>query len=190
MTDPYDNATGLRFPRTIEADLLTISHKGKEADNIAGVGGGPFLIENAGEFEVKGVFAYAIDAPIKGEKKDEPNLILRFEVEDMTIAHLGALNRELTDDELKQLENVDILMLPVGGKSVMNAKAASTVISQVEPRVVIPMTYAIPNLKESYEALDVFLKEMGATPKETANKFKVSRKDLPEEEMLIMVLER
>ncbi len=141
---------------------------------------------------MKDVFFFGVAAPRKvdGKKDVEENLIFRVEVEGMHLAHLGAINRELTDAELQALENIDILMLPVGGERVLSPKLAATVIGQIEPRVVIPMTYDIPSLKEKLGSLDAFTKELGATKKEELNKYKVSRKDLPEEDMLIVVLNK
>ena len=96
----------------------------------------------------------------------------------------------MTDDELRVLQNIDILMVPVGGGRVMDAKIAADVISQVEPRVVIPMTYDLPGIKEKFAGVDVFCKEMGMGTCEELNKYKVTRKDLPEEDMRIVVLTR
>ena len=101
---------------------------------------------------------------------------------------MGALDRELSDKELSKLENIDILMVPVGGGRVMTPKVASAVIGQIEPRVVIPMTHGIANVKEKLATIDDFCKELGVCKRESASKFTVSRKTLPEEDMLIMVL--
>lgn len=191
IIDPYDNATGLRFPRTLEADALLSSHNDQDANNFSGVGGDPFVIKTPGEFEIKGTFVYALSAPAQVDKdQTTPNLIFRLETEKIILAHLGALNRELTETELEQLQDVDILMIPVGGNRVMTAKIAATVVGQIEPRVIIPMTYALPNLKEQLEAVDVFNKELRVFQRESATKYKVTRKDLPEEETIIMILER
>lgn len=190
VLDPYDNATGLRFPRTLTASVVAVSHNEKDANNVAAISGDPYVITIPGEYEVGGIFIYALSAPRKEEGKGQANIIFRLEVEDLSIVHLGALDRELTDEELEELENVDILMLPVGGLNVMTSKVASAVIAQVEPRVVIPMTHAVKGLKEGYGTADEFCKGLGVCKRENANKYKVQRKDLPEEDMLVMVLAR
>lgn len=182
VTDPYSNETGLRFPTSLEADIACSSHDESDADNLSAVGGEPFVIKMAGEYEVKDVFVYAI--PV-GD-----GLVFRIESENMRVAHLGALNRALTDKELETLGPIDILMVPVGGGRVLSPKAASEVISQVEPRVVIPMTHAIPNVKETLATSEEFCKALGSCRRETSNKYKVARKDLPEEDMLVMELAR
>ncbi len=186
VLDPYDNETGLRFPRTLEAQTILISHDAPDANNIAAVSGSPFVINTPGEYETKDVFVFGISAPTK----DDPNHVMyRLESEDMHLAHLGALDRMLTDAELEQLQDIDILMVPVGNGRVMGGKIAAEVIERLEPRVVIPMTYAIPNLKEKLGTVEDFYKVFGGR-REKMNKFKVSRKDLPEEDMLLVTLER
>lgn len=182
VVDPYGNETGLRFPRTLEADIACISHDDTDANNLSAIGGTPFVVNMPGEFEVKDVFVYA--------SKTEGTLVFRIESEGLRVAHLGALNRALTDRELEALGAVDVLMVPVGGGRVLTPKLAAEVISQVEPRVVIPMTHAIANVKEKLGSVDDFCKAFGACRRETSNKYKFSRKDLPEEDMLIMELAR
>ncbi|MBI4713781.1 MBL fold metallo-hydrolase [Candidatus Uhrbacteria bacterium] len=193
VTDPYDNQTGLRFPRTIEGNVVMITHDEMDANNIEAVTGSPYIIRTPGEFEVRGVFVFGIPAPLKREQKKGisiENILYRIESEGIHLAHLGAIDRELTDEELKRLQNIDILMVPVGGGGVLSPSDAAEVIRQIEPRVIIPMTHSIPNLKAKYESVDAFCKAMGTCRREHMNKFKITRKDLPEEDMLIVTLER
>lgn len=192
VTDPYQNSTGLRFPRTLSAEILLQTHENEDANNREAVLGNPYLIDLPGEFEVKNVFVFGIQAPLKREVKGkkEKNLIFRIEAEGMRLAHLGALDRALSDEELQQLSNVDILMVPVGGGRVMSAGTAAEVISQIEPRVVIPMTHAVAGVTEPFSTVDEFCKSFGACRREELNKYKITQKDLPEEEMIIVTLTR
>ncbi len=192
VVDPYRNETGLRFPRTLEAAAVAVTHEDEDADNVSAIEGHPFVIRTPGEYEVKDVFVFGISAPItEGEKKKElAHVIYRIEAEGLHIAHLGALNRVLTDAELQELKNIDILMIPVGGGRVLSPKLASEVIAQIEPRVVLPMTHAAANQKETFGTVDEFCKAFGVCRRESANTYKVTRKDLPEDDMLIMTLER
>ncbi|MCR4313659.1 MAG: MBL fold metallo-hydrolase [Candidatus Uhrbacteria bacterium] len=192
VTDPYQNSTGLRFPRTLEAEVLLVSHDEEDANNLEAVTGNPYLINLPGEFEVRSVFVFGVAVPLKREEKGKPisNLIFRIETEGMRLAHLGALDRELTDEELQKLENIDILMIPVGGWRVMDPKVAAQVISQIEPRIVIPMTHALVGVKETLGTVDAFCKAFGTCRREDMNKYKVTRKDLPEDDMVIISLTR
>ncbi len=189
VIDPYAADLGLR-QRSLTAQLVLSSHDADDANAISAVEGKPFVIRAPGEFEAKGVFAYGVDVPLKGDgKKKTPHTIYRLESEDMYLAHLGALDRELTNTELEQLKNIDILMVPVGGGRVMNPKLAADVVNQIEPRVVIPMTYAVDGLKESLAPATDFLKALGAKP-EAVSKYKILKKDLPQEDMQVVLLSR
>ena len=189
VTDPYNNETGLKLPRALAADIVAVSHDEKDANNIEGLQNKPFVVEMPGEFEIKGLFVYSIHVPL-AEKGMEKHRVFRFEVEGVHLAHLGALNRVLTDDELKELGNIDVLMIPAGGGRVLTPKLAVQVIEQIEPRIVLPMTHGISGLKEKLVSVDEFCKAVGVCQRESANKFKLTKKDLPEENTLTIILER
>ncbi|MBI4281142.1 MBL fold metallo-hydrolase [Candidatus Uhrbacteria bacterium] len=181
VIDPYQNETGLRFPRTLTAEMVAISEDHSHANNRAAVGGNPLVITTPGEFEVKGVFVYGISAPRSGPKGSENRLLFSVVSEGISLAHVGALDRPLTDSELAHFEQVDILFLPVGGGEVLDTKRAGELISQIEPSIVVPFFYALPNLKMKLDPVEKFLRHMGAGKTETMPRLKVSRKDLPEE---------
>ncbi len=188
ITDPYDNQSGLRFPRTLEGHLVLTSHHSENANNVSAITGHPYVINMPGEFEVHGVFVFGMNIPLAGNRMD--HTMYRLEMEGMSLAHLGVLDRVLTDEELKQLSQIDILMIPVGGNGVLTPAKAADVVAQIEPRVVIPMMYQLPNLKTTYETVEVFCKAMGACRREEVNKYKVTRKDLPADDLLIVTLSR
>jgi L-ascorbate metabolism protein UlaG (beta-lactamase superfamily) len=75
----------------------------------------------------------------------------------------------------------------VGGKYTINAAKAVEVISQIEPRIVIPMHYKIPGLKADVDGVEKFIKELGLKPR-NEEKLKISKKDLPQEDMELVVL--
>ena len=62
-------------------------------------------------------------------------------MDDISICHLGDLGHPLTEDQTEELGNVDILMLPVGGISTINAATAASVVRLIEPKIVLPMHY-------------------------------------------------
>ena len=187
ITDPYASSTGIKLPRTLEGDIVFVSHSGARAENTADVSGEPFIVSLPGEYEIKGVFVYSMHAPTKMDPK---HCIARMENEGIKIAYLGVLDRKLTNKEIEALGDIDILILPVGGGSTLGAKDASEVIAQVEPRVVIPTHHNIKGLKEKLATVDTFCKEMSACRRDDAGKFKVSRSSLPEEETIIVSLQK
>ena len=187
VLDPYDNSTGLRFPRTLSADVVFSSRKGPEHGNLAGVQGAPFSVDMPGEYEVKGIMLDARRATLKSDPK---HMILRISAEGMTIGFLGGLDREPSDKDLELLEGVDILILPVGGGSSMTPKVAVETIQKVEPRVVIPVYYQEDSVKEKLETLGAFKKELGAIMAEETSKYKITKSGLPQDKMELVTLTR
>jgi len=194
VTDPYDQSLGLRLPR-LTADILTVSHDHHDHNNVGAVkgsdGGEPFVITQPGEYEVKGTFIYGIPSFHDNKEGAErgSNIIYRIEMDGIALAHLGDLGHPLTNGEVEKLEGVDILLIPIGGFYTIDAKQAMEIISQLEPRIVIPMHYQIPGLK-SVKLADVktFCKEMGVAADGGEQKLKVTKRDLPQEDMKVVIL--
>lgn len=188
VTDPYGSDTGLRFPRTLKPDMVALTHQDRSAFPLDAFENEPFIIDNPGEYEVSGLFAYAI--PVRTAEEQHPHhLMYRFEIEGMSIGFLGNLKRMLTDEEIAKLGNIDILLLPVGGGDVITAKQAAEIIKTVEPRMVIPLAYHTEGVKEKLGTADAFCKEL-VCKREDATKLKISKKDLPAEDLVVTVLER
>lgn len=196
ITDPFDNSFGLKIPR-LTADIVTVSHDDNEANNIEAVKGmgenQPFVINNPGEYEIKNIFVYGIPThhgEQGGKEKSLTNLYL-IEIDQIKIAHLGNLDHVLSNGEVERLEGADILMIPVGGNTTLSAKQATELISQLEPRIVIPMYYQIPGLKSKnkIDGISSFCKEFGVCPTEEINKFKVTKKDLPQEDLKVIIMQ-
>ena len=102
-----------------------------------------------------------------------------MEIDGVTVCHLGDLGHVLGDDQVEEIGNVDILLLPVGGVSTINAAMAAEVIRKLEPKVVIPMHYKTPKSDRELDPVDNFHKEMGLAQFETRPRFTVSRSNLP-----------
>lgn len=187
-TDPYSPEIGLTPPK-FQADIVTISHEHSDHNNLEAIKGEPFVVNGPGEYETKGVFIYGIPAwhDEKQGKERGGNNIFRFQAEDLNVVHLGDLGHELDDAQLEKLNNVDILLIPVGGGPTIDAKKANEIISEIEPRLIIPMHYKLPGLKYDLKTVEEFLKVSGL-PSEKMDKLKISRKDLPQEEMRVVIL--
>jgi L-ascorbate metabolism protein UlaG (beta-lactamase superfamily) len=61
-------------------------------------------------------------------------------------------------------------------------------MSQIEPKIIIPMHYSLPKLKVKLDDLDKFLKTMGIRKIEPVPKLTVKKKDISEEEVKIVAL--
>ena len=192
VIDPFDKSIGLRIPK-LEADILLITHQHHDHNNIKAVTGNPFLIEGPGEYEVKNTFIQGIPAfhdDSQGKERGR-NTIYTIESEGLKICHLGDLGqKELNEEQLEKIGRVDILMIPIGGIYTISAKESGKIMSQLEPKITIPMHYAIPNLKIKLDSLNKFLKVFAIKSLAPIKKLSIKKKDILADESKIVVLEK
>lgn len=188
VTDPFDKSIGLKVP-SFEADIVTVSHDHYDHNNVSALRGNPFIIDSAGEYDRKGVMIEGVESyhDDKQGAKSGKNIMYRIEIDDITIVHLGDLGHILDNKQLEKVGGADILLIPVGGTYTLDAKNAVEVVSQIEPRIVIPMHYKIKGLKIDLDGADKFIKELGLKPT-LEEKLKISQKDLPAEDMELVIL--
>lgn len=183
ITDPFSKAVGLSAPRGA-TDVAVVSNAADGAyNNTEGLGDSCFVIDSPGEFDVKGIFVHGIPG-------NAGTALYSIRMEDMRLGFLGALKqKELTEQQLEELGEIDILFVPVGGHAVCDAEEAVKIAGQIEPRFVIPMHYAQSGLKMSLDKIDLFLKEMGATKAAAQDKFTLKKSNLEGDNTEVIVLE-
>lgn len=163
-----------------KADVVALSNPSDpEMSQISGIQGDPLIIKTPGEYSFKEFTLHSIGW--HSEDGIERNL-QRWMVEDMVILHVGALNRELQEQELRELERVDIdvFLVPIGGGSGLTAKQALKMITTIEPRIVIPINYT--------EGLKAFAEEMGVTTIIPEKKVILKASKLPTEDTQTIIL--
>lgn len=164
--EPFDKEGDLKAPK-MKADIV-IERESKSPN----IEGNYFSISRPGEYEIGGVFIQRV--PYSKEKS-----FYLIEAEGISICHLGNYDQKDIDAEhLDMMSKTDILMIPVGGRGTLDSKEAAKLVSQIEPKIVIPMNYKIPGLKDKIEGVDEFLKVMGINSKEEFPKLNVKEKDL------------
>ena len=147
----------------------------------------PFVISGPGEYEVKGVFikGFGSDSGYDGEKRI--NTIYSVALEGMNICFLGALsNTELPSEADENIEEVDILFVPIGGDGVLDPAKAYKLAVSMGAKLIIPVHYGDIGGKD---ALKAFLKEAGEAPKAEA-KLTLKKKDLEGKDADVVLLEK
>ena len=181
LIDPYEDSVGLKLPRMQNDITLYTNLPDKPKSDQS------FVITTPGEYEVKDIFIYAM--PVASSGSSAEGLVYLIETEGIHLVHLGAMPKtKFNEKQLERLENLDVLMIPVGSGEGLSAEQASELIAQLEPRLVIPMNYQLPGLKQKLETIDKFKKIMGGNFA-TVDKLKISRKDLPEEDTNFVIIE-
>ena len=180
ITDPYPPSLGYSLGKPT-ARIVTVSHQHSGHSYVQGIGGEPRLVTRPGEYEISGVLIIGIATFHDAEqgKKRGKNTIYLMEVDEILVCHLGDLGHVLTAEQIEEIGNVDVLLLPVGGVSTINAPMAAEVVRQLEPKAVVPMHYKTSALSRELEPVERFLKEIGVKQVEPQPKLSLTRSSLP-----------
>jgi len=180
ITDPYPPDLGYT-PGKLTADIVTISHRHPSHSYSQGVSGEPRLVAGPGEYEISGVLIIGMPTfhDAEGGKKRGKNTVYLMEVDGVTICHLGDLGHVLTVEQVEEIDDVDVILLPVGGVSTISAPMAAEVIRQLEPKVVVPMHFKTPALNRELDPVEKFLKEMGIEQIDSQPKLSLTPSSLP-----------
>ncbi|MFC2076586.1 MBL fold metallo-hydrolase [candidate division KSB1 bacterium] len=153
LMDPYESGSydgAVQYgPVQEAADLVLISHD-THPDHAASdtISGSPTVIKQPGEAEVKGIKVDGIATfhDSSGGRERGPNTVFTFEVDGLTVCHLGDLGHVLNAEQAEAVGRPDILMVPVGGYFTIDADEAAQVVRQLDPKIVIPMHFKTDKL--------------------------------------------
>lgn len=191
VTDPFSEAVG-KFPRDVEADIVTVSHGHSDHNAVDRIKGTPFVIDGPGEYEVGGVSVVGVPVfhdAVSGQERGL-NTVFVIEMEGLRIAHLGDLGHKLSEANLEEIGSVDVVLVPVGGNYTIDAKGAREVVAQVDPWIAVPMHYQMDDLQtKDIAKVEDFLKEMGKGDILPLPKLVLSIDKLPTE-LQVIVLEK
>lgn len=149
----------------------------------------PFVISGPGEYEKDGVtiqgFLSKSEYALSKGQTTAVNTIYSVKLEGMTLVHLGALSDTSLSAEAKEdIDEIDVLFLPIGGDGVLSATEASKLATMLEPKIIIPMHWS--GMGEA-KALEQFLKEEGGSS-EKMDKLTIKKKDVAEKDGAIIVI--
>jgi L-ascorbate metabolism protein UlaG (beta-lactamase superfamily) len=193
ITDPFSPQAGspdrdLSRLGKVSASIVTISHDHPGHNYAVGVGGNPRVVHGPGEYEISDVLITGVASYHDNERGKQlgRNTIYIIHIDDVVICHLGDLGHALQEEQLEQAADADVLLVPIGGPHTLNAAQAAEVISQVEPRIVIPMHYALPE-GDAPNLLAKFCREMGIEAVHSQPKLNFTRTTLPVETQVIIL---
>lgn len=190
VVDPYDSSVGPKFPK-IEADIVAVTHQHFDHNSVTSVSGNPFVISGPGEYEVKGIEVVGVSSfhdNKQGEQRGT-NTIYNFKIDKVNICHLGDLGQSsLSDQQVQEIGNVDVLLLPVGGYFTVDATEANKIASQLEPRIIIPMHFKEKETKiVELESVDKFLKEVGKENLAAVSKLTITPDKFTDETQVVLL---
>jgi L-ascorbate metabolism protein UlaG (beta-lactamase superfamily) len=89
---------------------------------------------------------------------------------------LGGLGHPLTDQQISAIGSVDLVLVPVGGGSTLDAQTATYVVDQIRPRLlVIPMHFKTDVVtSKDLATVDAFLAGRPNVRRETSNRIAIT----------------
>jgi L-ascorbate metabolism protein UlaG (beta-lactamase superfamily) len=173
----------------LNASIITVSHNHSMHNFVEGVGGNPRMVRGPGEYEISDVLITGVASHHDNQRGQvhDRNTIYIIHMDDLVICHLGNLGHTLQENQLEEVADADILFIPIGGGNALNPTQAAEVISQIEPRMVIPMQYSAASTGEISSELTLFCREMGIETIEPQPRLSVTRNSLPTEMQVVLL---
>ncbi len=171
-------------PVKFGADLALVSFQDSAYSGTEFVARGdrvPFVIDGPGEYEVGGAFVKGL---LTAGPANKINVAYALLLDGIKLVHLGILagtGAELSPALIEELGVIDVLFIPIAGEEIINAKQASKIISDLEPKMVIPVHYTQDTLK-------IFLKEMGKEGVKSVESLALKKKDLLGQQLEVVII--
>ena len=173
ITDPYPPTPALRLPK-LKASIVAVSDPTLCDDTAVTREGSNLLLTGPGEYEVGGIFIVGVPMQSRGQPTVTAFV---FEMEGLAVCHLGLPWQVPSAAQIENLGDIDVLLLPVGGPDRIGVQAVSDLASELEPKVLIPMYYSLPEVPDDrFHTLDRLAHEMGSKLPEPAATFNTRRK--------------
>ena len=155
VADPNFNVTP-----GIQADAVTVSNDHFTHNNTGAVTGNPIILRGITfkqtwqpiRTSVKDITIVNIPSQRSASWGAIANSIFVYEMGSLCIAHLGNIGHLLTDEQVKVLQRVDVMMVPIDAMTNLGFEDVIKVIGQVKPPIVIPMHYDMARQAELFAA--------------------------------------
>lgn len=190
LTDPFDARVGYPM-KSVRADAVTVSHAHSDHNHVEKALGAPAIVDRPGTWmlspETRVTALPSVHDDAQGRKRGS-NLIMKIEMEGLTLAHLGDQGAPLTPAQIAALGRVDVLFVPVGGFYTLDAPGARDAALALRARVVIPMHYRA-RVNADWPIADEtgFVRLMGAEGLSPLPLLRVTRGDLSQQPPLVVL---
>ena len=182
ITDPYEDGyvPGLR-PLRETADMVLCSHEhgdhnARDLVKISKNADCPFQITRIETFHDE----------VRGAKRG-PNTIHILEAGGVKLAHFGDIGCDLEEDQIRQLQGLDVCLIPVGGFYTIDGSQAAELVRILQPKTVIPMHFRDDRVGFGFDVIapvSVFAEQMESVC--TLDADSVSTDAMPEAQVVIL----
>jgi len=181
---PVSKASKKFKPVNFGADIAFVSLNHPDMNGAEEAGRGerrPFVIAGPGEYEVKEVTASGFPSGSRYGGAPRTNTIYSVRFDGLSVLYLGALGDLDLPGEVLEMDEPDVLIIPVDGDGLLNPAEAAKLAVKLEAKIVIPILHDDKSLKQ-------FLKEAGAEGTQPVDKLTIKPRDVVGKENEVVVL--
>lgn len=160
VLDPHDGKSIGIKPPVCSADVVLMSHAHSDHSAFKIVKGSHTdILGQVGEFEVKGIKikGYPSFHDEESGAKRGLNTIYKFRMDHMTFCHCGDIGDIPSQNVIDDLQDVDILFVPVGEVFTISLGKLDKFIKMINPKIIVPMHYRVGGLTQPIDTIDDFL---------------------------------
>ena len=192
VTDPYDPSGYdgvLKYDQVSDrADAVLVSHDHADHNYVKGLSGSPKVLKSSGQvkgIQIKGIDTYHDESD--GSERGA-NKVFSFTVDGINICFMGDLGHQLSSEQIKAIDSVDLLLIPVGGTYTLDAEGATKVVEALGAKLVIPMHFKTDKCDLPIAKVDGFLARMTNVKELNVSEVDLSRDKLPSDGHEVWVL--
>ncbi|MCZ7585383.1 MAG: MBL fold metallo-hydrolase [Deltaproteobacteria bacterium] len=194
VIDPYESGAyggAIAYhPVDSEPDVVVLSHDHPDHSHTEQFKSDFKVVRGPGEakgfkFDVVNTFHDQSQGADRGK-----NRIFLFEVDGVRVGHMGDLGHLLSDEQIKAVGAVDVMMLPVGGFYTIDANEATDVVERTRPKIAIPMHYKTDKCGFDIAPVDDFVEGKNNVIKLGTDEIELSSDKLPGETEIIVLKHR
>lgn len=193
LTDPYTpgafgGAIGYK-PIKISPDIVTVSHSHADHSCLEGLPDDFVVVSQPGTRNVKGIDFRGVESYHDTEQGAlrGMNIMFAMNVDQIRVCHLGDLGHVPSGDEVYQLGEVDILMIPVGGCYTIGPADVDRTIERLNPKIVIPMHYRTDVVNLPIASVEDFTRGKENVRRLDTSEIEITKEQLPERREIIIL---
>lgn len=193
ITDPYEAGfRGIIEYSPIEevADIVTVSHEHGDHNSVTGLPGNPEVVRGASTHRVHGIeFSGLASYHDKASGNERgPNTIFCFAGDGLRVCHLGDLGHQLSDEQVAELGDVDVLLIPTGGpRATVELEEARELCQKIKPKVIIPMHFKNDKCSFPAHGVDDFIAGKGNAKRVNATEVELTKENLPSTTQILVL---
>jgi L-ascorbate metabolism protein UlaG (beta-lactamase superfamily) len=190
ITDPYPQGSGLSYvPVDEAADIVTVSHDHFDHNNVSAIPGQPQVISGSGVKNIRGIEFKGISTYHDGSQGKErgANTVFCFLVDGIRVCHLGDLGHRLNQEQIAEIGDIDVLLIPIGGVFTIDARSATIVVDDLKPKVVMPMHYKTARCDWTLSTVDDFIVDKKNVKKLNSSEIEFKAGTLPDSTEIIVL---